>query len=761
MMGMHKIKRGRGFRGVLNYALGKSEGRIIGGNMTGRSPKELASEYKEARNLRSEVEKPVWHQSLRLPPGEIIDDDKWKKIADDYMNRLGFSAMHQRVYIKHNDSEGHHIHIIANRISVVNGDNLYLGQNENLKSTSYIRELEKDYNLTVYVPDLDNPRPRSPTSGEKGRAYRTGEVPTRMQIQAIIDEAVKDKPSFSDFIFKLQSVGVLVLPNGKSGQVSGVSFELNGHPFTGSSLGTKLYAWKALSARIDYDQDRDADLVFQLRNTIKIKTEQKDGQDRRDEGESRSPCTAENDGFGVSRPGAADGYKSKPDSRGNQGSDNGSQEISIRSNESESGVRQHIIDIVDIRAATADYPRSTNLPDADCVSIDSCCISSVRHVAAQLADIASPISEDRNVKLASGAGQSSFIKPVTREHAAKLAAWEQQSGALNSEKYRITLKPRVEDDSSGRKLYEQNYGNKLNKKDRLAAGIDEKLWSKDEIKIEIVKLRQKNAQGYDIYITPIDNGKHYIVVDDMTEDKYQNLINAGIKPAIVQRSSENNRQAIVVIDKIKGGKEQELANKIVVRLNKQFGDANFTGVEHPFRMAGFSNKKMGKENYLTIVEVSICRLCNMVTVAMQNLRDDEKLKKQEVDKQKKEKIFKEEADKDYISRLSKINNSQYVGYSAVESVYLFEVRKMHGLAKNQGWSVDWSRIDYAVTKILLKSGYDPDLIEKAIIEASPNISDRHRNTEGYAKATVSKASVDTEVLKHLAKQVSQDLDIDR
>ncbi|MBE3830785.1 hypothetical protein HJ178_24800, partial [Vibrio parahaemolyticus] len=39
-------------------------------------------------------------------------------------------------------------------------------------------------------------------------------------------------------------------------------------------------------------------------------------------------------------------------------------------------------------------------------------------------------------------------------------------------------------------------------------------------------------------------------------------------------------------------KDREIANKVVVGLNKRYGDENFTGVSHPFRMAGFSNKKL-------------------------------------------------------------------------------------------------------------------------------------------------------------------------
>lgn len=135
MKGMQSIKRGSGFAGVLAYALEEIEGiprgKVIGGNMSGDNQQSLAKEFGISRRLRPDVERPVWHNSLRLPKGEKISDELFVKIADDYMQRMGFSDLHQRVYILHDDEDGQHIHIIADRIAL--DGTLYLGKNENLK----------------------------------------------------------------------------------------------------------------------------------------------------------------------------------------------------------------------------------------------------------------------------------------------------------------------------------------------------------------------------------------------------------------------------------------------------------------------------------------------------------------------------------------------------------------------------------------------------------------------------------------------------
>lgn len=115
--------------------------------MLGDSVLELIAEFDGTKQLRPDVQKAVWHNSLRLPDGELLTVEQWSCIADDYMRRMGFSDTHLRCYVLHDD-DGQHIHIIASRIDLYAGK-LYLGRNENLISTRIISELEIAHGLTV------------------------------------------------------------------------------------------------------------------------------------------------------------------------------------------------------------------------------------------------------------------------------------------------------------------------------------------------------------------------------------------------------------------------------------------------------------------------------------------------------------------------------------------------------------------------------------------------------------------------------------
>ena len=257
MKGMQKIRRGKRFAGVVLYALKSGSHHsatphVIGGNMTGITADELISEFESARRLRPDVPKPVWHNSLRLPKGEKLSTRQWTAFADEYMARMGFTDTHLRCYILHDDTDGQHIHIIANRINVVGGK-LYLGKNENLISTRVISELEKVHKLTQTTPATGSQRQekRKPSRNELKMAERTATPCPRSALQGVIDNALTYRPDLLTFVRLLQEAGVSCKPSIASmGKMNGFSFQYQGIAFKASQLGKK-YGWSSLQTLID------------------------------------------------------------------------------------------------------------------------------------------------------------------------------------------------------------------------------------------------------------------------------------------------------------------------------------------------------------------------------------------------------------------------------------------------------------------------------------------------------------------------------
>lgn len=275
MKGMQKIKRGKSFAGVVQYALKpgshhKSDPIVIGGNMLGDSALELIAEFDSTKHLRQDVAKPAWHNSLRLPNGESLTAEQWSSIADDYMRRMGFGDTHLRCYVLHDDSAGQHIHIIASRIDIAGGK-LYLGRNENLISTRIISELEIAHGLTVTktAPSITpkQPKRRKVSRNEQMLSERTGLPSPKEALQQILDKSLSDKPDLLTFTKRLEEAEVGWTANvASTGKMNGFSFSYRDIAFKASKLG-KAYSWVNLQKQLNYNPDH----IEALRSDISIK----------------------------------------------------------------------------------------------------------------------------------------------------------------------------------------------------------------------------------------------------------------------------------------------------------------------------------------------------------------------------------------------------------------------------------------------------------------------------------------------------------
>lgn len=253
MRAMSRAKRGSGFRGVCEYAItrsGKKEkGVIVGGNMSGVNPRELAAEFGQVRNLRADIAKPVSHNCLRLPAGERLSPEMWREVADDFMNQMGFTQQNQKVYVLHDDADGQHIHVIANRINESGG--VWLGKNENLQATKIINSLELKYKLKVTVEKAGK-EAKEPKKQESERAKRKNEEPPRTKIQKAIDKIfaeLKTPLDIADFNRQLKKADIwLKINRASTGKINGFAFDYKGVRFKGSDLG-KSYSLAGLEKR--------------------------------------------------------------------------------------------------------------------------------------------------------------------------------------------------------------------------------------------------------------------------------------------------------------------------------------------------------------------------------------------------------------------------------------------------------------------------------------------------------------------------------
>lgn len=228
--------------------------RVIGGNMSGDTREELAEEFKAISRQRPDIEKPVHHASLSAGENDKITVEQWNEIAEKYVEQMGFGDA-PYVVIQHRDGKVDHIHILASRVDTQG--KVISDWKCKERAQEVLRGIEKEYGLEQ-VKSSHEVDHAAPKRGEIEHFNRTGELSIKMSLQGHVENALKDAPTATEFMEKLQMVGVDVIPYiGKEGRATGVSFRKGKQLMKGSDLG-RGFSWNALQQRgLDYNQERD------------------------------------------------------------------------------------------------------------------------------------------------------------------------------------------------------------------------------------------------------------------------------------------------------------------------------------------------------------------------------------------------------------------------------------------------------------------------------------------------------------------------
>lgn len=243
-----KISQGKGFRGALDYVL-KADSETIGGNMAGKSARELAAEFGVTRALREDIDTCCYHVALSLPAGEKLSSGEWEKVTAKYLSRMGLSPMdHQYIVVRHKDRDFDHVHILTSRIAL--DGKVWKPFQDRVKSKAICRQLEKEHGLAVVSNEKKQHKAKT-TQKERRMAARTGREPEKVFVQKKMNEILTEGASLhpQSFCSELEKHGIIAIPNvATTGKMNGFSFQYGGRSYTGSQVG---YSWKHLEKFIE------------------------------------------------------------------------------------------------------------------------------------------------------------------------------------------------------------------------------------------------------------------------------------------------------------------------------------------------------------------------------------------------------------------------------------------------------------------------------------------------------------------------------
>lgn len=160
----------------------------------------------------------------------------------------------------------------------------------------------------------------------------------------------------------------------------------------------------------------------------------------------------------------------------------------------------------------------------------------------------------------------------------ELQQLEKYLAAVNADRVRVTCLRMMEDGS--RKAFI------LDKQGGMSKGF-----TPEELRAHLPEMLRLQRRGENIYFTPLSEGKHHILIDDMTRETVEKFYADGFRPAVVLESSPGNYQCVLTIPKLKNPHNREVGNRLTEQLNKQYGDPKLSGCIHPHRAPGFANFK--------------------------------------------------------------------------------------------------------------------------------------------------------------------------
>jgi uncharacterized phage-like protein YoqJ len=252
-----KQVKGSDFYGCLAYVLGKDGARPLDSSIDATEPDTLNQEFQALQELRSRVQRRVYHCALSLPIGETLTDHQWREMGKDFLNQMGFQG-HQYVLVQHTDRNHQHCHIIANRVGL---DGEVVSDSwDYTRAEAVARQLEEAYGLQPVQASWATDR-KALSHRQLEEERKTGTPCVQQQLQDGIDAVLAESQGLDDLSDRLAEQGIQTkITYGYNDQPIGITYSKSGVTMSGSNLG-KRYTLENLN-QVWQRQELDDELAI-------------------------------------------------------------------------------------------------------------------------------------------------------------------------------------------------------------------------------------------------------------------------------------------------------------------------------------------------------------------------------------------------------------------------------------------------------------------------------------------------------------------
>lgn len=243
-----KIVKGSGFREVTGYIIdSKKNAKIIAHvGLFIEDVDTITKAFEAQAGMNPKVSRPVGHIALGFSKEDEsrLTSRIMAEIALEYMERMGIRNT-QFFIARHFDKEHPHIHIAYNRID--NDGRTISDKNERLRSARICKELTLKYGLHM-AKGKDHVKTERLREPDK----------TKYELYSLLKTEVRKAGNWKELIAGLSEKGVDVRfkYKGKSGEVQGVVFIMNGYSFSGSKIDRR-FSYSKIDAALGYNRHNE------------------------------------------------------------------------------------------------------------------------------------------------------------------------------------------------------------------------------------------------------------------------------------------------------------------------------------------------------------------------------------------------------------------------------------------------------------------------------------------------------------------------
>ena len=222
-----KIKKGSGFKGCVNYVLGKEQAALLhaDGVLT-ESQGDIIRSFCMQTGMNPDLKKPVGHIALSYSAVDApkLTDEKMIQLAQEYMCEMKITDT-QYIIVRHQDREHPHVHIVFNRID--NSGKTISDRNDMYRNEQVCKKLKAKHGL--YFAG----------GKEQVKQHRLKEPDkSKYEIYTAVKNEIGKSRNWQQLQERLAEKGITVRfkRKGQTDEIQGISFSKGEYTFKGSEI---------------------------------------------------------------------------------------------------------------------------------------------------------------------------------------------------------------------------------------------------------------------------------------------------------------------------------------------------------------------------------------------------------------------------------------------------------------------------------------------------------------------------------------------